>query len=329
MEPHKILIVEDEAIVGEDLQLRLGNLGYTVTGIATSSEEAIQLSRRARPDLVLMDIKLDGDIDGIDTAAHLRQSLGIPVIYVTAYVDEQTLARAKATLPLGYIHKPFTSASLQAAIEIGIYKYTADETVRQRQRVLDDALRCVDIAMIATDIHGYVVLMNSVAETLSGWTEQQAVGSRVREVLGVPKTAIDSPFFALLEDNPAHCEQNALLTIFTNNGLPQAVEIYASPVQDAANNVMGAVLILHRAEQGHQRTQMKDTPIRDQQRWPKGPAPRVDGREHQLSAYEQAISHAIGVLLETKGAFRSKALRQLRMDLGSVLRRQQVDLLDP
>lgn len=322
MEPYKILIVEDEAIVGEDLQLRLENLGYAVTGIATSSEEAIQLSRRARPDLALMDIKLDGDIDGIDTAAHLRQSLGIPVIYVTAYVDEQTLARAKATLPLGYIHKPFTSASLQAAIEIGIYKYEADETVRQRQRVLDNALQCVDIAMIATDIHGHVVLMNSVAETLSGWTEQQAVGSRIREVLGVPKTAIDSPFFALLEDNPAHCEQNASLTIFTSNGIPQDVEIYASPVQDAANNLMGAVLILHRAEQGHQRTQMKDTPIRDQQRWPKG-------REHQLSTYEQAITHAIGVLLETKGAFRSKALRQLRMDLGSVLRRQQVDLLDP
>ena len=140
MDPRKILIVEDEAVVGEDLSLRLRHMGYAVMGVVSDGEEAIQLSRRARPDLVLMDINLDGDMDGIETAADMRQSLGIPVIYVTAYVDEQTLARAKATLPLGYIHKPFTTASVQAAIEIGIYKYDVDETARQCHGVLDNAL---------------------------------------------------------------------------------------------------------------------------------------------------------------------------------------------
>jgi CheY-like chemotaxis protein len=112
-----ILIVDDERLIVLDLQRRLARLGHTVIGIADSGSEAIRKAAARRPDLVFMDIHLRGDMDGIDTAAHLRAQLHLPIIFLSSCGDDETVARAQRTLPLDYLRKPFDTQSLQRALQ--------------------------------------------------------------------------------------------------------------------------------------------------------------------------------------------------------------------
>ena len=128
----KLLIVEDESITAMDLRTRLTRLGYEVVGIATTGEDAVVMAQTAQPDLVLMDIRLDGDIDGIEAAKRIGANLAIPIIYLTAYADDATLARAKVTEPYGYILKPFEERELHTNISVALYKHEA-EALRQRE----------------------------------------------------------------------------------------------------------------------------------------------------------------------------------------------------
>jgi CheY-like chemotaxis protein len=126
MDAQTILIVEDESLIARELEARLRKLGYHVQGIAASGPEALGLIAQARPDLVLMDVVLAGDMDGIETAAAIRQRWAIPVIYLTAYTDEATLLRAKATKPYGYIVKPYSAPELRANLEMGLYRHHSE-----------------------------------------------------------------------------------------------------------------------------------------------------------------------------------------------------------
>ena len=119
-----ILIAEDEGIVAIHLQSKLISLGYRATTVS-SGEEVLQSIRTRQPDLILMDIMLNGQIDGIETAAKVHQQFPIPVVYLTAYADNDTLQRAKVTNPFGYILKPFEEGVLRSTIEMALYKYKA------------------------------------------------------------------------------------------------------------------------------------------------------------------------------------------------------------
>jgi len=119
----KILVVEDENIVALEIKKRLQKLGYIVPGVASTGEDAIIKAEGILPDLVLMDIMLKGEIDGIQAAGEIRSRFNIPVIYLTAYSDEETLERAKLTEPYGYILKPFEEDDLRTAIEIALYRH--------------------------------------------------------------------------------------------------------------------------------------------------------------------------------------------------------------
>ncbi len=116
--PAKILIVEDEMIIGANISLQLSKLGYEVTGIVSRGEEAIAHVKQNRPDIVLMDIQLKGTLDGIDTVIRMQQQMDIPVIYLTANADENNFDRAKSTNPYAFISKPFKKLDLQHAIEL-------------------------------------------------------------------------------------------------------------------------------------------------------------------------------------------------------------------
>jgi signal transduction histidine kinase len=135
MSKTKILVVEDETILAKDIQICLRKLGYTVSGIASSGEEAIQKVSEDCPDLILMDIKIKGDIDGIETAKHIKESFSIPVVYLTAHADDPTLARAKITEPYGYILKPFEDRDLHIGIEIAFYKYQMEGKLIQLEKL--------------------------------------------------------------------------------------------------------------------------------------------------------------------------------------------------
>lgn len=133
MSKNNILVIEDEAIVSKDIQQSLKKLGYNIVGSAATGEKAVELAKETKPDLVLMDIMLKGSMSGIDAAEQIREALSIPVIYLTAYADENTLAKAKVTEPYGYIIKPFKEVDLHTSIEMALYKHTKErEVIKER-----------------------------------------------------------------------------------------------------------------------------------------------------------------------------------------------------
>ncbi|WP_321423517.1 response regulator [uncultured Methanobacterium sp.] len=128
-----IMLVEDEIIVAADVKNRLENMGYDVLGIFDTGEEAIQKAGELKPDMVLMDIVLKGEMDGIDAAQEIHELFDIPLIYLTAYSDEKTLERAKVTEPFGYVLKPFEDREIQSAIEMALYKHQMEKKLKESE----------------------------------------------------------------------------------------------------------------------------------------------------------------------------------------------------
>jgi PleD family two-component response regulator len=126
----KILVIEDENIVALDLKNQLETLGYEVCAMISNGEEAIERVGELKPDLILMDIMLKGELDGVQTAEKIKESHNIPIIYLTAYSDEKTLKRAKITEPYGYLLKPFEERELHTNIEIGLYRHKAEQRIQ-------------------------------------------------------------------------------------------------------------------------------------------------------------------------------------------------------
>lgn len=139
----QILVVEDEGIVAEEIRGRLQDLGYTVPAVAHSGEKAIEKAEEIRPDLVLMDIKLKGKMDGVEAAEKIHACFDIPVVYLTSHADRDTLKRVKITKPFGFITKPFEERELHAALEIALYKHRAEQERKQLIAELKESLEKV------------------------------------------------------------------------------------------------------------------------------------------------------------------------------------------
>ena len=118
----KVLIVEDDKLIVYIEQWRLSKLGYDICGSAGTGTEAIECVEKMHPDIVLMDIRLDGEMDGIEAARRIKTDFNIPIIFVSAYIDEETIARAKTVNPEGFLRKPFDDDDLRIAIEMGLKK---------------------------------------------------------------------------------------------------------------------------------------------------------------------------------------------------------------
>ena len=160
----RILVAEDEKLVAKDIDNMLQGLGYEVLGVVARGEDAVARAGQAKPDLILMDIVLKGEVDGIQAAEKIWEAWYIPVIYLTAYADDRTLERAKLTGPFGYILKPFDERELQTTIEMAFYKAGMDRKLREREEWLSTVLRSIGDGVIATDEAGRVTFMNAVAE---------------------------------------------------------------------------------------------------------------------------------------------------------------------
>src|SRR5579864_8059024 len=179
----KIVIVEDEGLIAADLQGRLEREGYQVPGIAATGGEALQLVRAESPDLVLMDIRLAGELDGIQVADKVRQEFDVPVVYLTAYEDRETLQRASQTQAFGYIKKPIASASLQGSIEMAISKHRHERYLREQRDWLSASFSAVPDAVVVTDGSGRVCYLNPMAEQLTGCEVDRALGRSSYELL--------------------------------------------------------------------------------------------------------------------------------------------------
>ncbi|QTA78265.1 Two component system response regulator/histidine kinase [Desulfonema limicola] len=168
MTRHKILVVEDEALVADDMAASLEDLGYNVTSIAASGKDAIESARREPPDLVLMDIFLKGELDGIETAHKILSIMDIPVIYVTAYADEKILERAKITEPFGYLVKPFHNRDLHINISMALYKAEITARLKKMEKELSKAKKLEAAAVMAGGVaHDFNNLLFAILGNIS------------------------------------------------------------------------------------------------------------------------------------------------------------------
>ncbi|MBG3878913.1 HD domain-containing protein [Desulfovibrio oxamicus] len=164
----KILLVEDEAVSALDMRRRLRSLGYGEPMLATSGAQAVETARGEKPDLVLMDIMLGEGMDGIDAAGHILALHPVPVIYMTAHEDPETLQRAKITEPFGYLLKPFEDRDLRTSIEMALYKHQMDHETRRKERWFATTLRSIADAVLTVDRHGRITYINASAEAMTG-----------------------------------------------------------------------------------------------------------------------------------------------------------------
>ena len=189
-----ILVVEDEAIVGKDIQQTLQRSGYSVPSIATSGEEAIKEAQRIKPDLVLMDIVLQGKIDGISAAASIMGSYDIPSIYVTAYADDNTVERARKTHPFGYIVKPFTQQQLDSSIKVALTQRVEQREIKTQ---IDKLGRQIDEA-----VDSFFLFMAKKNERVAQHSRRVAgLAAAMAAEMNQPKAAADQLYVAgLLHD---------------------------------------------------------------------------------------------------------------------------------
>jgi len=242
----RIMVVEDEVIIAQDIQRTLIKLGYDVPLFVTSAEVALEQVSVLRPDLVLMDIHLNGDMDGIAAAEEIRRRDRLPVVFLTAHSDEATLSRAKITEPYGYVLKPFEERELQIAVDIALYRHRSEFRLKQMERWLSTTLMSIGDGVIATDMDGAITFMNRVAEVLTGWPQAEARGRPFTEVLRLvdmkTRNGVDSLVERVLDDNLI-IELEPDTVLITREGRDIPVDDSAAPIRDDDDNVTGVVII--------------------------------------------------------------------------------------
>jgi len=243
----RILIVEDEGIVAEEIRSRLKRLRYEVAGVAFSGEEAIKKAEETHLDLALVDIKLRGGMDGVEAAQEIRARFDIPVVYVTAYADEATLQRAKTSEPYGYILKPFEDKELRTSIEVALYKHNIERRLRESERWLATTLRSIGDAVITTSANGRVLFMNPVAEALTGWKQKEALGKQLTEVFSIvsEKTheVAENPVEKVIREGIVVDLANHVLIARDGREIP--IDDSAAPIRDDKGNITGVVLVFY------------------------------------------------------------------------------------
>ena len=241
-----VLVVEDERIVGKDIEERLKDLGYRVIGVVSTGKSAIEKVELSGPDLVLMDIRLSGDLDGIEAAEAIRKRFDIPVIYLTAYADPSTLERAKITEPFGYILKPFNEHDLYSTIEMALYKHKADRALRESEERLVTTLQSLGDAVITTDVNERITFMNRVAEEVVGTKLPDSLQKKLSDFCALSgETLVSDPGDpikkAIMEGQATAFANHSFLVL--NDGRKIPVDTSIAPIRDERRGIIGAVLV--------------------------------------------------------------------------------------
>jgi len=233
----RILIVEDERIVAEDLRLTLLQLGYEVAGSVASGEEAIPLARERFPDLILMDIFLAGKMDGITTTGEIRKFSAVPVIYLTAFADTTIMDKAKITEPYGYILKPYQERELHTIIEIALYKYRLDRQLRESEEKFRRIVETANEGIWGIDAAGKTTLVNGQMAVMLGLSTDELSGHAASEFVYPP----DLPVFQKEQESRRSGKQGSYDLRFAHrDGSVRWVHVSASPVYDEEGSFSGA-----------------------------------------------------------------------------------------
>jgi PAS domain S-box-containing protein len=234
----RIIIVEDERIVANDLRSRLDRVGYETVGTACAGPEAIALALEKRPDLVLMDITLKGPMDGVEAAKEIGKSTDIPVVFMTAHSDDVTLQRAKEIGPFGYVLKPLEERELHTTIEMALYKSATDRKLRENERWLSTTLGSIADAVITTDAAGIIRLVNPVAEMMTGWTKEEALGQNIGSVC------------SLDHEHTLGDHESAFVVLVGRDGRRTPIEQSVTTIRDTRGEITGMVHVYrNRTEQ--------------------------------------------------------------------------------
>ncbi|MBI5207247.1 MAG: response regulator [Candidatus Firestonebacteria bacterium] len=262
----RILIVEDEAIIAEDIRKTLEKNGYAVSGLVNSGEDALKKldeehsqshELQNKTGLVLMDIVLRNSMDGIETAEIIRSHYNIPIIYLTAYSDNATIELTKKTEPFGYIIKPFNERELFTTIELAIYKHRMDNNLNENRKWLSTVLNSIGDAVITTDIRGRITFMNPAGELLTAWNKNDAFNKELEEVYNIidEKTGdkIEMHILQVINDSITKVINNIILV--SKDIKYKFVDCVIAPIKDTKGRISGVVLVfrditkMHKTEQ--------------------------------------------------------------------------------
>ena len=241
-----VLVVEDERLIARDIQNSLEKLGYRVPATAATGEDAVKLAGEKSPDLVLMDITLKGNMDGVDAAAAIHSKFDIPVIFLTAHADKATVERAKISEPYGYLLKPFEERELQICIEIAVYKHRMEQKIRNVERWFSTMFKSIGDGVISTDKNGIIRFMNPMAEALTGWESKEALGMDLMKVF-----RIETPSASQSPENLIRraAEEGLVVDLSYDSRLIRKDDTQVpigdsiAPIRDIDDNVMGVVIV--------------------------------------------------------------------------------------
>ncbi len=247
MDKIRILVVEDESIVAKDIQQTLIRLGYDVPATASSAQNAYARLEELDPDLVFLDIKLKGDLDGIHIAEHIKQKYDIPVIFLTSFVDKNTLDRAKITEPYGYLVKPFNESDLQTTVEMALYKFKKDLRVRENERRFANALANVEEAILVADTEFRITFLNPKAESITGFGNESAQGMSLFKLIKIEGDEYeivnaDSLGKLMKQDEVLSIKQSTITIVRDYSNIKG--DFTCSPIRDEKNQLLGYALVI-------------------------------------------------------------------------------------
>ncbi|MGL4461885.1 MAG: ATP-binding response regulator, partial [Planctomycetia bacterium] len=246
MNTASILVVEDQKIIAKGIEKQLKKMGYAVCGLASTGEEALKMAVDLRPDLVLMDISLGKGIDGVTSAGLIQHTIGAPIVYLTANSDDATFERVKLSCPFGYVLKPYEDRDLQTAVELALYRHAVERRLRENEQWLAATLASIGDGVIAVDRSGAVRFMNSLAERLTGWTQEEAAGRGMMDVFQILDEKTRRPVLnpgieAMRVGGSVELAPGMLLV--DKLGAERAIDDSAAPIRDVDGNISGAVLV--------------------------------------------------------------------------------------
>lgn len=243
---YNIFVLEDEALVSLEIQERLQSFGYKVCGAASSGEEAIEMLEKIKPDMALIDIRLKGELNGIDVAEIMREKHRIPYVFLTSYSDKTTVEKAKMTYPFAYLLKPVDEHALRTSIEITMIRSEMEQKLQERENWLYTTLRSIGEGVITTDKKGKISFMNPVAEELTGWDKETAMGRYFPEVFDIYAERGDDDsknpaIKAIREKKEIHSLDQIKMT--RKDGRLAYIQAHTTPIVDGGNEVLGAVIL--------------------------------------------------------------------------------------